>query len=143
MPQLVRQEQLRKPDDPDDQLTGGEVSNIETSAVDQEEFWNGVLSQLKRVFYGDGSGNWHDDLTTTFGSDAGLWRALFRQTPKSAVLTRDVNGRIEEVELVGDKIITISRDGDGRISSLTDTVYLWTMVRDVDGRIEEVQVTLV
>lgn len=70
--QLIRQNKLRKPDDPDDTLDGSGVSGIEASAVNQEEFWNGVLSQFKRVIHGNDSGNWHDDPTTVFGTDASL-----------------------------------------------------------------------
>ena len=78
MPQLIRQEQLRKPDDPDDQLTGSEVSNTETSAANQEEFWNGVLSQFKRIIHGSDTGNWHDDPETVFGESATLAALVLR-----------------------------------------------------------------
>jgi hypothetical protein len=76
VPQLIRQDALRKPDDPDDTLDASGVSGIESSAADQEEFWNGVLSQFKRIIHGDEPGDWHADPTSIFGGDASL-RALF------------------------------------------------------------------
>jgi hypothetical protein len=70
--QLIRQNKLRKPDDPDDTLDAGDVSGIEGSAVNQEEFWNGVLSQFKRILYGDLPGDWYDDPANLDGHVATL-----------------------------------------------------------------------
>jgi len=68
--------QIAKPDNLDDSLTGAEVSGIEASSTDLSDFFTGILSQLKRIIYGDAAGNWHDDPVTVFGGDASL-KSLF------------------------------------------------------------------
>jgi hypothetical protein len=58
---LQRLDQIAKPDSFDDQLTAAQIAAIETAAVDLGEFWEGVLSQLKRIIHGNATGNWYDD----------------------------------------------------------------------------------
>jgi hypothetical protein len=58
---LVRLRQVRKGDSLNDQLTGTQVSGIEASSVTQDDLQDGILSQLKRIIYGDGASNWNDD----------------------------------------------------------------------------------
>lgn len=62
MASLMRLDQLRKTDNPDDTLAAASISSIESNAVDHYDFLTGVLSQLKRVLHGSDSGNWHDDV---------------------------------------------------------------------------------
>jgi hypothetical protein len=69
---LVRLEQIRKTDDPDDTLTGTQVEGVESSAVDHLDFLKGVLSQFKRIIHGDDSGNWFDDIADVFTTPASL-----------------------------------------------------------------------
>jgi hypothetical protein len=61
---LIRLDQLRKTDDPDDTLSAANISTIETNAVDHLDFLQGILSQIKRIIHGSDSGNWHDNVET-------------------------------------------------------------------------------
>jgi hypothetical protein len=63
--------------------------------------------------------------------------------PSSALLTRDVNGRIEEVEIVGGATWTLSRNANQSVASLTDTVYLVSLDRDGSGILTGITATIV
>ena len=63
--------------------------------------------------------------------------------PQSATLTRDVNGGVETVTIVGGATWTISRNPNDSVASLTDTVYLVTVDRDGGGIITGVTATTV
>jgi hypothetical protein len=65
---LLRIDQLHKPDSFDDTLGASTIASIESNAVDHADFWEGVLSQVKRIIHGNDSGNWHDDMVTVFGT---------------------------------------------------------------------------
>ena len=104
MAQLIRQDQLHIPDDPDDQLPGSEVSTIEADAADQEEFWNGLLSQLKRIIHGDEAGNWHDNPVTIFGSDASL----------RSLLISGAADRPFEVDFANELVVQVDHDRGAR-----------------------------
>jgi len=61
--------------------------------------------------------------------------------PNSATLTRDGNGAVESVSIVGGATWTISRNADLSVASLTDTVYLVEVDRDGDGIVTGVTAT--
>lgn len=136
--QYVRAPEIRKPDTFNDQHSASEIANAESSSVNSEDFINFIISQIKRVIHGDGSGEWHDDPTVVFGNDASL-RGLY--VPQSVTLTRNGEGLIIKVELSGGRIIDITRDVDGIIQSLTDGTYVWTLNRDGNGVLTGVTVT--
>jgi len=78
MASRVRQKQLFPPTNPDDQLSAVQIASTEAS-TEMQQFWNGVLSQIKRMIFGDAAGDWFADPATVFGGDASL-RALFLST---------------------------------------------------------------
>ena len=63
--------------------------------------------------------------------------------PQSATLTRDGNGAVETVTVIGGATWTISRNPNESVASLTDTVYLVTVDRDGGGIITGVTATTV
>ena len=73
-----RLDQIKATKDPDDLLTPAEVQNIESTAVTDQDFLKGVLTQVQRVIHGLVAGDWKDDPSTVFGGDASL-RALFER----------------------------------------------------------------
>lgn len=79
---LQRLDQIAKPDSFDDQLTAAQIASIESSAGDLGEFWEGVLSQLKRIIHGNQAGNWYDD-------------------PPSSVISRDLIDNNTDYIVVG------------------------------------------
>lgn len=60
-PSLQRLDQIHKPDDYNDQLTGAVVAASEAAALDYADHNNAILSQLKRILRGEAAGNWYDD----------------------------------------------------------------------------------
>jgi hypothetical protein len=58
---LQRLDQLHKPDTFDDTRSAASVAGSEAGDVDFADHINAVLSQIKRTFYGDSAGNWHDN----------------------------------------------------------------------------------
>jgi len=82
---LLRLDQVRKTDNPNDQLIAADIETIETDAVDGVDFLTGELSQIKRVIHGSATGNWFDDFNTDFGGDASL-KALFNRATLEAKL---------------------------------------------------------
>ena len=77
---MIRLDQIYKTDDPNDQLTAGDIAGIESSATDHLEFLSAMLSQFKRVLHGNQGGNWHDDPATVHGGDASLYALYNRAT---------------------------------------------------------------
>jgi len=63
--------------------------------------------------------------------------------PQSATLTRDGNGAVETVTIVGGATWTISRNPNQSVASLTDTVYLVAVDRDGNGIITGVTASVV
>lgn len=59
---LIRSDQLRTLDSWDDSKTSSEIAALEASAVDMADVWEGVLSQVKQLIYGDNAGNWYDEI---------------------------------------------------------------------------------
>lgn len=58
---LIRYPKIRKADSLDDQLTASDIELIPSSAVTQQDVQEGILSQIKRIIWGDSAGNWGDD----------------------------------------------------------------------------------
>lgn len=58
---LQRLDQIAKPDAFDDQKTAAAIATSETSSADYSEFQEYLLSQIKRILYGNKTGNWYDD----------------------------------------------------------------------------------
>jgi len=63
---LIRLRQIRKNDNLNDQLTPVQISNVESTAVNLDQLQDGILSQLKRIIWGDTSGNWNDDFAAQY-----------------------------------------------------------------------------
>lgn len=61
--------------------------------------------------------------------------------PKDVAITRNVDNRVDTYQCASEPIWTVSRDGNGRISSMTNGIYLKTLVRDGNGFVENVIVT--
>lgn len=60
--QRVRYDRVRVADTTDDQKTAGQIVTGATGgSVTQEEYQEFVLSQMKRMIFGDLAGNWYDD----------------------------------------------------------------------------------
>ena len=77
------------------------------------------------------------------GGTGGSGGAGHTHAPQSATLTRDGNGAVETVTIVGGATWTISRNPNQSVASLTDTVYLVTVDRDGGGIITGVTATTV
>lgn len=60
-PSLQRLDQIRNPDQYDDQLPAASVAASETTAETLEDHNNALISQIKRILRGDGAGNWFDN----------------------------------------------------------------------------------
>lgn len=78
MTQRFRQNQIALLDSFGDQLTAAEVQAIESAASNLEEYFDAILSQLKRIMHGDAAGDYKDDPATVFGQDASLKGLLTR-----------------------------------------------------------------
>jgi len=60
----VRLSQVRKGDSLNDQLSPGAIAVVETTAADQDQMQDGVLSQLKQVIFGSTPGSWNQDFAS-------------------------------------------------------------------------------
>lgn len=58
---LVRNGEIRVPDHQDDQKTASQILAASTTSITQEDFQEYVLSQIKRIIYGDHTGTWKGD----------------------------------------------------------------------------------
>lgn len=74
--QLIRLGESRKSDSFDDQKSAAQIAASELASLTHQDFLEYVLSQVKRIIYGEEPGNWYDDPATVFGGDASL-RALY------------------------------------------------------------------
>jgi flavin-binding protein dodecin len=57
------------------------------------------------------------------------------QKVRDGLITRDIHGVFEKVELTGGRTVSVTRDINGYIETVSDTVRTWTFTRDVDNRI--------
>lgn len=57
----VRLYQVRRGDSLNDQRSPVEIQSAPSAASDQEQFQEAVLSQLKRILWGDNPGHWYDN----------------------------------------------------------------------------------
>jgi hypothetical protein len=90
-------------------------------------------------------------VTTDTGADYIDWRQQPRTAspgdsghihePKSATLTRDVNGAVETVTVEGEATWTLSRNPNESVASLTDGTYNVAVDRDGNGIVTGVTVT--
>lgn len=62
---LVRLRQIRKGDSLNDQLSSSQIAGINGAAVTQDEYQNGILSQLNKIIHGNNVGNWNDNLSNS------------------------------------------------------------------------------
>lgn len=58
---LQRLNQIAKPNDFNDQKSAAEIISSESTSNDYAEFQEFILSQIKRILYGNFPGNWNDD----------------------------------------------------------------------------------
>jgi hypothetical protein len=61
---LIRVSQLHKPDTFDDTLSASTIAGVESAGIDAQDISDALISQVKRIIYGDDSGNWYDDPAT-------------------------------------------------------------------------------
>lgn len=97
---LVDLEAVEKPLSVDDQRTAAQVDATESAAADMKEFEDGVLSQLKRVVWGEFAAAWHGDFLAALG-DVSL-RDLSRQGTIDDILVEEVS--VSETEVLIDDI---------------------------------------
>jgi hypothetical protein len=94
--QLIRLSESRRSDSFDDQKTASQIAASETLSENHQQFLEFVISQIKRIIYGDQAGNWHDDPVSALGSDASLYGLLNQNLPHSTIpvacLATDVVG---------------------------------------------------
>jgi hypothetical protein len=64
---LQRLSQIAKPDSFDDQKTASEIANSETVSENLSQFFEALLSQIKRIIHGNDPGNWFDDPISLIG----------------------------------------------------------------------------
>lgn len=87
----VRHKQIRIPDNLDDQLTPAQIDAVESTAEDNDEFYDGVLSQIKRIIFGDDPGDWD--------KNPAIPRALLQMNQAlSAVEERLVGCRVDTID---------------------------------------------
>jgi len=60
---------------------------------------------------------------------------------RNGTITRDGDGLISSVALTGGRTLTLTRDANDAISSITDGTRTWTITRDGDGLISSWAVT--
>jgi hypothetical protein len=65
---LVRLREIRKGDSLNDQLSAGQILSVESTASTQDDLQDGILSQLKRIIWGNDVGNWNDDFMAQYVS---------------------------------------------------------------------------
>lgn len=58
---LIRLNAIRKADRTDDQKTPVEIASALTTSETQEDLQEFLLSQVKRIIFGDATGNWNED----------------------------------------------------------------------------------
>ncbi|PNX51468.1 MAG: hypothetical protein BV456_03130 [Thermoplasmata archaeon M8B2D] len=64
---LQRLSQIAKPDSFDDQKTAIEIENSESASENLAQFFEALLSQIKRIIHGNDLGNWYDDPISLIG----------------------------------------------------------------------------
>jgi hypothetical protein len=144
---LIRHRQLARPDEFDDTLDESAVAGVESSAEDNADFINGVLSQLKRFLHGNDAGNWHDDPATIFGGDASM-KALYEGgggggTAGGAI--RIIGASVQSTGTISDEVYQDT--GNTVLQSFTtSTVDITLSIRssyplvDVDGNLAELTI---
>jgi len=65
---LVRLREIRRGDSLNDQLSAAQILSVESSATTQDDLQDGILSQLKRIIWGNDAGNWNDDFMAQYVS---------------------------------------------------------------------------
>lgn len=58
---LVRYHEVRVADLRNDQLGPSQIAAVNTSSVTQEDYQQFLISQAKRIIWGDHAGHWYDD----------------------------------------------------------------------------------
>ena len=82
---LERYSVIRIADNTDDQLTPSQIATILSTAVTQEDLQTGILSQIKRIIWGNNAGNWPTDFI-----GAGLPSLSETQSVQGAVACIDI-----------------------------------------------------
>jgi hypothetical protein len=103
---LQRLEQIKKPTSFDDTKTASEITNSEANSQNYAQFFEAMLSQLKRVVHGNQVGNWFDDPASIFGGDASLL-SLYQSAGSDIETQVDLQDNNVENIVVGD--ITLYR----------------------------------
>ncbi len=85
----------------------------------------------------DVEGNLNEQSILVYDETAAVWRT---QWPVGGTITR-TGDSISSIALGSGKSFTISRDGNGSISAITDGTLTWTFTRNDDNQIESWTVT--
>jgi len=75
---IIRYREVRRADQVDDQKTALQILQALSGSATQEELQEFVLSQIKRIIYGDNPGNWYDDFITNGVPSLGGMQATTR-----------------------------------------------------------------
>lgn len=138
--QLVRNGELRKPDDFTDTLNAAAVAGVEGSSVDMTDFWQGILSQIKRLIWADSAGNWHDNPGNLSGNDGSLavLAARAKLEDKLALHYRlQVADVTPPAAAYASEVLTCSaQPGNTETVVLNGKTYTFqTVLTDVDGNV--------
>lgn len=60
---------------------------------------------------------------------------------RDGTITRDGDGYVSSVALTGGRTLTVTRDGNNYISSITDAVRTWTFTRNASNQVTSWAVT--
>lgn len=101
----VRLYQVRRGDSLNDQQTPVEIQSAPSGALDQDQFQDALLSQLKRILWGDSPGHWYDNfkgLGLKSLSDLAALNATGGQVFDAACAATDAVGTF--VRISGDEV---------------------------------------
>ena len=105
---LQRLKQIAKPDSFDDQKTPTEIENSEANSNDFEEFLDAVLSQLKRIIFGNLTGDWKTDPNVSGLSARAIHFQNDVSVDQDVQVVRDVSDNLTFKDKVVSGIITLA-----------------------------------
>ena len=108
----VRLYQVRRGDSLNDQRSSVEIQNAPNAAGDQDQFQDALLSQVKRILWGDNPGRWYDDF---LGSGLKSLSALAAQTSAGGQVFQAV---CTATDTVG-TLVRVSGDDVNGVSQVT------------------------
>jgi hypothetical protein len=140
----VKLNRISPPISLNDQLSSSSISSIEDTSETNDDFTDGVLSQLKQIIHGSHAGNWHDSPSSQFGGDASLYNLYTNLCVANKFVTTfdysDVNlgykliGTIPANRKITDILFSISTEFDGSATcSLGDDIAQARLMLESDN----------